>query len=87
MTDSGLLAVSVIMGTLAIVASVRYRLPMTFLYSLAGDTHAIVLCVARGGNPQGWKLPSYVRFDPNDITNFFERTLGEQCIHQASMED
>ncbi len=65
----------------------RYRLPMTFLYSLAGDTHAIVLCVARGGSPQGWKLPSYVRFDPNDITDFFERTLGEQCIHQASMED
>ena len=24
----------------------RYRLPMTFLYSLVGDTHAIVLCVA-----------------------------------------
>ena len=65
----------------------RYRLPMTFLYSLAGDTHAIVLCVARGGSPQGWKPPSYVRFDPNDITDFFERTLGEQCIHQASMED
>jgi hypothetical protein len=65
----------------------RYRLPMTFLYSLAGDTHAIVLCVARGGSPQGWKPPAYVRFDPNDITDFFERTLGEQCIHQASMED
>ena len=66
---------------------VRYRLPMTFLYSLAGDTHAIVLCVAWGGSPRGSKLPSYVRFDPNDITDFFERTLGEQCIHQASMED
>ena len=64
----------------------RYRLPMTFLYSLAGDTYSI-LCVARGGSPQGSKLPSYVRFDPNDITDFFERTLGEQCIHQASMED
>ena len=65
----------------------RYRLPMTFLYSLAGDTHAIVLCVAWGGSPQGWKPPSYVRFDPNDSTDFFERTLGEQCIYQASMED
>ena len=31
----------------------RYRLPMTFLYSLAGDTNAIVLCVAWGKNPQG----------------------------------
>jgi len=66
---------------------VRYRLPMTFLYSLVGDTHAIVLCVARGGRPQGWKPPSYVRFDPSDITNFFAHTLGEQCIYQASMED
>ena len=65
----------------------RYRLPMTFLYSLAGDTHAIVLCVARGKSRQVWKPPSYVRFDPNDITEFFERTLGEQCIHQAIVED
>ena len=61
----------------------RYRLPMTFLYSLVGDTHAIVLCVARGGSPQGWKLPSYVSFDPHEITDFFERTLGDQCIRQA----
>lgn len=65
----------------------RYRLPMTFLYSLAGDTHAIVLCVSRGARPQGWTPPSYVRFTPNDITDFFEHTLGEQCISHASMED
>ena len=61
----------------------RYLLPMTFLYSLVGDTHAIVLCVARGGSPQGWKLPTYVSFDPHEITDFFERTLGDQCIHQT----
>ena len=61
----------------------RYRLPMTFLYSLVGDTHAIVLCVAGGGSPQGWKLPTYVSFDPHEITDFFERTLGDQCIRQT----
>jgi hypothetical protein len=61
----------------------RYRPPMTFLYSLVGDTHAIVLCVARVGSPQGWKLPTYVSFDPHEITDFFERTLGDQCIHQT----
>jgi hypothetical protein len=61
----------------------RYRLPMTFLYSLVGDTHAIVLCVARGGSPQSWKLPTYVSFDPHEITDFFERTLGDQCIRQT----
>ena len=61
----------------------RYRLPMTFLYSLVGDTHAIVLCVARGGSPQDWKLPTYVSFDPHEITDFFERTLGDQYIRQT----
>jgi hypothetical protein len=61
----------------------RYRLSMTFLYSLVGDTHAIVLCVARGGSPRGWKLPTYVSFDPHEITDFFERTLGDQCIRQT----
>jgi hypothetical protein len=61
----------------------RYRLPMTFLYSLVGDTHAIVLCVARGGSPQSWKLPTYVSFHPHEITDFFERTLGDQCIRQT----
>jgi hypothetical protein len=65
----------------------RYRLPMTFLYPLAGDSHAIILCVTRGRSPQGWEVPSYVRFTPDDTTDFFERTLGEQCIYQANMED
>jgi len=61
----------------------RYRLPMTFLYSLVGDTHAIILCVTRGGSPPGWKLPTYVSFDPHEITDFFKRTLGDQCIRQT----
>jgi hypothetical protein len=65
----------------------RYRLPMTFLYSLVGDTHAIVLCIARGGSPQDWKLPTYVSFDPHEITDFFERTLGDQCIRQTGRGD
>ena len=62
----------------------RYRLPMTFLYSLVGDTHSIVLCVAWGGSPQSWKLPTYVSFDPHEITDFFERTLGDQCSRRTS---
>jgi hypothetical protein len=61
----------------------RYLLPMTFLYSLVGDTHAIVLCVARGGSLPGGKLPTYVSFDPHEVTDFFAHTLGDQCICQT----
>jgi hypothetical protein len=63
----------------------RYRLPATFLYSLVGDIHAIILCIAQGSKLQSWKPPTYVRFDPDEITHFFERTLGDQCIHQIGM--
>jgi benzoate membrane transport protein len=46
---SGLLAVSVIMGTLAIVASVRYRLPISIAWSTPGAALLVATGAPRGG--------------------------------------
>jgi hypothetical protein len=59
---------------------------MTFLYSLAGDAHAVILHVAQGGVPKGWNPPSYVRLAPDETTKFFEQSLGNQCIYVTGIE-
>lgn len=64
----------------------RYRMPMTFLYPLVGDAHAIILHIARGGMPKEWKVPSYVRFDPSETTKFFEQSLSDQYIQATVTE-
>jgi hypothetical protein len=60
---------------------------MTFLYPYVGDSHAIILHVARPEAPKGWKLPSYVHFNVSETIRFFEQLLGNQCIHPTVMED
>jgi hypothetical protein len=59
----------------------RYKVPLTFLFDLVGDAHAIILQCVRSENNSQWKAPSYVHFDPTATTRFFEESLGNQCVY------
>lgn len=59
----------------------RYKVPLTFLFDLVGDAHAIVLHCIRIENNRQWKAPSYVHFDPTETARFFEESLGNQCVY------
>jgi hypothetical protein len=58
----------------------RYQVPLTFLYNLTGDAHAIVLHYAQSGTARISTLPAYIQFDTSEVTRFFEDSLGHNCL-------
>jgi len=65
----------------------RYRMPLSFLYELTGDAHAIVLHVSEGYRPNAWRLPTYVHYDPDASVAYFEQTLAGQVVHDDTAEE
>jgi len=58
----------------------RYQVPLTFLYDLTGDAHAIILHYSQSGTVQNPTFPAYIRFDTSAVTRFFEDSLGPNCL-------
>jgi len=58
----------------------RYQVPLTFLYDLTGDSHAIILHFTRNGAARAPTFPAYVRFDTSEVTRFFEDSLGANYL-------
>jgi hypothetical protein len=59
----------------------RYQVPLTFLYNLTGDAHAIILHYAPSGTTEQTPMfPAYIRFDTSEVTRFFEVSLGPNCL-------
>lgn len=58
----------------------RYQVPLTFLYDLTGDAHAVILHYARSGTARDPAFPPHIRFDVSDVTRFFEDSLGYNCL-------
>ncbi|MGH9752780.1 MAG: hypothetical protein ACREA2_08340 [Blastocatellia bacterium] len=58
----------------------RYQVPLTFLYDLTGDAHAIILHYARSGIARAATFPPHIRFDISEVTRFFENSLGYNCL-------
>lgn len=58
----------------------RYRVPLTFLYDLVGDAHAIVLQQSWQPGKPSQAFPQYIKFAPQDITRFFASSLGPNCF-------
>jgi hypothetical protein len=58
----------------------RYRVPLSFLYDLTGDAHAIILHVDEEFSPKEWTFPTYIHYNPETATSAIEQVVGAQFI-------
>jgi len=58
----------------------RYRVPLSFLYDLTGDAHAIILHVDEEFFPKEWTFPAYIHYNPETATSAIEQMVGAQFI-------
>jgi hypothetical protein len=65
----------------------RYRTPLSFLYDLTGDAHAIVLHVGEEFSPKEWTFPSYVYYNSETAASTIEQMVGDQFIHVEQMQE
>jgi hypothetical protein len=65
----------------------RFHVPLSFLYDLTGDAHALVLHLDTTPHLTGWMLPSYIHYDPEASASYLEQALGGQFISDDRREE
>ena len=60
---------------------VRYQVPLSFLYDLTGDVHAIILHIDEEFSPKEWTFPSSVHYNSEATGDALEQLMGDQFIH------
>jgi hypothetical protein len=66
---------------------VRYRVPLSFLYDLTGDAHAIILHVDEGFSSKAWTFPFYVHYNPETTASTIAQGVGGQFIREDRGQD
>lgn len=66
---------------------VRYRVPLSFLYDLTGDAHAIILHVDEGFSSKAWTFPFYVHYNPETTASAIAQVVGGQFIREGRGQD
>jgi len=61
---------------------IRYQTPLSFLYDLTGDAHAIILHVDGAFSPRDWTFPSYVHYNPEAVTSAIAQIVGGQFVRE-----
>ena len=65
----------------------RYRVPLSFLYDLTGDAHAIILHVDEGFSPKEWTFPPYVHYNSEAAASAIEQMMGGQFIRGDRVQE
>jgi|SRR5581483_8326487 len=64
------------------VLLLRYQTPLSFLYDLTGDAHAIILHVDGSFSPKEWTFPSYVHYNPDAVASAIAQIVGSQFVRE-----